>query len=118
MPGITQWQAQGFYAYFPARTSYPSILADFLTSAINPIGFSWLSSPACTGLPWLLRIIRKAQCFLEGSLCDDIMYGCAGDRAFLKKFRSTLPAFLAVVRDSRGDAAEVLHFLRDSASRE
>jgi hypothetical protein len=46
------------------------------------------------------------------------MYGCAGDRAFLKKFRSTLPAFLAVVRDTGGDAAEVLHFLRDSASRE
>ena len=77
-----------------------------------------LKSTEFDGLPWLLRIIRKAQCFLEGSLCDDIMYGCAGDRAFLKKFRSTLPAFLAVVRDSRGDAAEVLHFLRDSASRE
>ncbi|MFM8716670.1 MAG: hypothetical protein ACKOF3_07805 [Spartobacteria bacterium] len=25
------------------------------------------------GVAWLPRIIRKAQCFLEGSLCDDIM---------------------------------------------
>ncbi|MEI8294787.1 MAG: hypothetical protein WCG66_12540 [bacterium] len=43
------------------------------------------------GVAWLPRIIRKAQCFLEGSLSDDIMYGCAGDRAFLKKFHASLP---------------------------
>jgi glutamate/tyrosine decarboxylase-like PLP-dependent enzyme len=49
MPGITQWQGQGFFAYYPSRTSFPSILADFLTSAINPIGFSWVASPASTG---------------------------------------------------------------------
>ena len=36
-------------AYYPARTSYASILGDMLSSAINPIGFSWVSSPASTG---------------------------------------------------------------------
>jgi hypothetical protein len=64
------------------------------------------------GVPWLPRIIRKAQCFLEGSLCEDIMYGCAGDRSFLKKHNTTLPAFLALVRDTRGDPYQALHFLR------
>jgi hypothetical protein len=67
------------------------------------------------GVSWLPRIIRKAQCFLEGSLCDDIMYGCAGDRSFLKKFNATLPAFLAIVRDTHGDPAQVLRFLTDSS---
>jgi len=69
------------------------------------------------GVAWLPRIIRKAECFLEGSLCNDIMYGCAGDRSFLKKYNATLPAFLAVVRDNQGDPAEALRFLTDSRSR-
>ena len=69
------------------------------------------------GVSWLLRIIRKAQCFLEGSLCDDIMYGCAGDRSFLKKYNAALPSFLAVVRDTQGDPAKALRFLTDSRAR-
>lgn len=69
------------------------------------------------GVAWLPRIIRKAQCFLEGSLCDDIMYGCAGDRSFLKKYNATLPVFLAVVRDTQGDPAKALRFLTDSRAR-
>lgn len=67
------------------------------------------------GVAWLPRIIRKAQCFLEGSLCDDIMYGCAGDRSFLKKCNATLPSFLAVVRDTHGDPAQALRLLEGVA---
>ncbi len=70
------------------------------------------------GVSWLPRIIRKAQCFLEGSLCDDIMYGCSGDRAFLKKYNATLPSFLAVVRDTHGDPAQALRFLESSRAAE
>lgn len=75
-----------------------------------------LKSAEFQGVAWLPRIIRKAECFLEGSLCDDIMYGCAGDRSFLKKFNATLPAFLAVVRDSHGDPSEALRYLTKAAS--
>ena len=63
------------------------------------------------GVAWLPRIIRKAQCFLEGSLSADIMYGCAGDRAFLKEHGATLPDFLIAVRDSGGDPDNALEFL-------
>jgi hypothetical protein len=66
------------------------------------------------GIPWLLRIIRKAQCFLSGCLCPDIMYGCAGDRAFLAKHGVSLPDFLAQVRDSDGDPARMAAFLRSA----
>ena len=74
-----------------------------------------LKSAEFEGVSWLPRIIRKAQCFLEGSLCDDIMYGCAGDRSFLKKYNATLPSFLAVVRDTHGDPAQALRFLTDAS---
>ena len=69
------------------------------------------------GITWLPRIIRKAQCFLEGSLSADIMYGCAGDRAFLKEYGATLPDFLIMVRDTGGDADKALEFLAAAKSR-
>ena len=31
MPGITHWQSPNFFAYFPANSSYPSVLAEMLT---------------------------------------------------------------------------------------
>ncbi|MFM8982715.1 MAG: hypothetical protein ACKOLA_07380, partial [Spartobacteria bacterium] len=66
------------------------------------------------GIAWLPRVIRKAECFLSGCLCPDIMYGCAGDRAFLAKHGATLPNFLAQVRDADGDPARVAAFLRSA----
>ena len=64
------------------------------------------------GIAWLPRIIRKGQCFLSGCLCPDIMYGCAGDRAFLAKHHVSLLDFLGKVRDTEGDPASMAAFLR------
>jgi hypothetical protein len=64
------------------------------------------------GIAWLPRIIKKAQCFLNGCLCPEIMYGCAGDRSFLASHKKTLPDFLAKVRDSGGDPAALAAYLR------
>jgi aromatic-L-amino-acid decarboxylase len=50
IPGITHWQHPNYHAYFPANTSLPAILADFLISTLNPICFSWITSPAATEL--------------------------------------------------------------------
>ena len=63
------------------------------------------------GIAWLPRIIRKAQCFLSGCLCPEIMYGCGGDRAFLAKYKVSLPDFLAEVRDTDGDPNRMAAFL-------
>jgi len=57
------------------------------------------------GIPWLPRIFAKARCFLEGSLCPEVMYGCSGDRRFLADHHLTLPGFLALVRDAPDPAA-------------
>lgn len=68
------------------------------------------------GIAWLPRIIRKAQCFLTGCLCPEIMYGCAGDRGFLAAQGVSLPDFLAQVRDTKGDPARLAAFLRSGKS--
>jgi hypothetical protein len=64
------------------------------------------------GIPWLPRIIAKATCFLKGGLCHDIMYGCGGDRRFLKAHDIHPADFLRAVWASGGDHAKVLAYLR------
>jgi len=60
------------------------------------------------GIPWLPRIVTKAQAFLEGSLSDDFMYGCGGDREFLRKFNIHAADFLRLVWACHGDPVKVL----------
>ncbi|GLV39593.1 Histidine decarboxylase [Carabus blaptoides fortunei] len=70
MPGITHWQNPHMHAYFPALTSFPSMLGDMLADAINCLGFTWASSPACTELEtivmnWLGKMIGLPEDFLH-----------------------------------------------------
>ncbi|KAI5704119.1 hypothetical protein M8J75_002175 [Diaphorina citri] len=72
MPGITHWQSPQFNAYFPTGSSYPSIVGDMLSGAFGLIGFSWLSSPACTELEvlvmnWLGKALGLPEEFLNCS---------------------------------------------------
>lgn len=50
MPGITHWQSPNFYAYFPANSSYPSILGEMLTATLGVQGMVWETSPAAAEL--------------------------------------------------------------------
>ncbi|MBN2610893.1 MAG: aspartate aminotransferase family protein [Bacteroidales bacterium] len=50
MPGITHWQHPGFFAYFPANTSFPSILGEMLTAALGAQCMKWETSPAAAEL--------------------------------------------------------------------
>ncbi|MBL6444743.1 aminotransferase class V-fold PLP-dependent enzyme [Fulvivirga sp. 29W222] len=50
MPGITHWQSPNFYAYFPANTSFPSLLGDMLASALGSQCMIWDTSPAAAEL--------------------------------------------------------------------
>jgi hypothetical protein len=63
------------------------------------------------GIPWLPRIIKKATCFLEGALCHDIMYGCGGDRHFLREHRLHPADFLKAVWSAKGDDQRTLRFI-------
>jgi aromatic-L-amino-acid/L-tryptophan decarboxylase len=50
LPGITHWQSPGFFAYFPANSSYPSVLAEMLTAAMGAQCMVWETSPAAAEL--------------------------------------------------------------------
>jgi aromatic-L-amino-acid decarboxylase len=50
LPGITHWQSPNFFAYFPANSSYPSILGEMLTAALGAQCMIWETSPAATEL--------------------------------------------------------------------
>ena len=87
---MTHWQSPHFHAYYPAANSYPSMVADILSDAINCVGFSWvniymnffsyledkcgccqIASPACTELEvvvmdWLAKILDLPEMFMSG----------------------------------------------------
>jgi aromatic-L-amino-acid decarboxylase len=48
VPGLTHWQHPSFFAYFPANSTYPAVLADLLSSGLGVNGMLWATSPACT----------------------------------------------------------------------
>ncbi|MBL0940770.1 MAG: amino acid decarboxylase [Gemmatimonadaceae bacterium] len=62
LPGITHWNHPGFFAYFANSGSYPGILAELLTAALNANGMLWITSPAVTELEqvtlnWLRQLM-------------------------------------------------------------
>jgi aromatic-L-amino-acid decarboxylase len=62
LPGITHWQHPSFFAYFPANSSPPSLLAEMLTATLGAQCMLWQTSPAATEmetrmLEWLRQMI-------------------------------------------------------------
>ncbi len=73
---------------------------------------SMASLPAKTakvdGIAWLPRLIVKARLKLRGEMPADLMYGCGGDRPFLRQMKMDLPGFLTLVRDAGTDDARIV----------
>ena len=68
MPGVTHWQSPGFFAYFPANASGPSILAELVSAGLGVQGMLWSTSPACTELEthmldWVAQMLALPQAF-------------------------------------------------------
>lgn len=62
MPGLTHWQHPRFFAYFPANSSPPSVLAEMLTATVGAQCMLWQTSPAATEMEtrvtdWLRQMI-------------------------------------------------------------
>ncbi|MCK5838738.1 MAG: aminotransferase class I/II-fold pyridoxal phosphate-dependent enzyme, partial [Bacteroidales bacterium] len=74
MPGMTHWQSPNFFAYFPANSSYPSILAEMLTATLGAQCMIWETSPAAAELEervmkWIRQMINLPVDF-EGVIQD------------------------------------------------
>ena len=68
LPGITHWQHPRFFAYFPANSSPPSVLAEMLTATLGAQCMLWQTSPAATEMEtrmmqWLASMIDLPKKF-------------------------------------------------------
>jgi len=99
LPGITHWSHPRFFAYFPANSSLPAVLADLVASGLGAQCMSWQTSPAATELEevmmdWLRQMVGLPQNFV-GALQDTastatlVALICARERA--GKLSSTRP---------------------------
>lgn len=67
------------------------------------------------GHAWLPRILAKARAKLRGELDPEIMYGCGGDRLFLRRHDIHPADFLRVVWAAGSDDSKVVDFINASA---
>ncbi|MFJ8578750.1 pyridoxal-dependent decarboxylase [Micromonospora sp. NPDC093277] len=68
VPRLTHWQHPGFFGYFPANTSGPSVLGDLVSSGLGVQGMLWSTGPACTELEtvmldWLAELLDLPERF-------------------------------------------------------
>src|SRR3954447_1693953 len=68
LPGVTHWQHPGFFGYFPANTSRPSVLGDLVSAGLGVQGMSWVTSPAATELEqhvldWFAELLGLPESF-------------------------------------------------------
>jgi aromatic-L-amino-acid decarboxylase len=74
VPGMTHWQHPMFMGYFPANSSYASVLAEMLTATLGAQCMSWETSPAAAELEgrvmnWLRDWLGLPDAF-EGVIQD------------------------------------------------
>ncbi|RBY79443.1 aspartate aminotransferase family protein [Blastococcus sp. TF02-09] len=72
VPGLTHWQHPGFFGYFPANTSGPSVLGDLVSAGLGVQGMSWVTSPAATELEqhvmdWFAELLGLPESFRSSS---------------------------------------------------
>jgi aromatic-L-amino-acid decarboxylase len=68
LPGMTHWQHPRFFAYFPANSSPPSVVAETITATLAAQCMLWQTSPAATELEtrvldWLRGMIGLPDAF-------------------------------------------------------
>ena len=66
MPGIAHWQSPGWFAFFPANSSPPSVLGELAAAGLGVQGMLWATSPACTEvesqvMDWLVDLMGLPQ---------------------------------------------------------
>jgi hypothetical protein len=65
------------------------------------------------GIAWLPRIIEKARVKLRGEMPPDLMYGCGGDRPFLRSVNVELAEFLRLVWICGDDNRRIIEYVKD-----
>ena len=69
------------------------------------------------GIPWLPRLIKKAEAKLRGEMSADFMFDCAGDRGFFREHHLHPADFLRHVWAAHGDEQKVVAYVREAKTR-
>ena len=101
LPGVTHWQHPSFFAYFPANSSYSSILGEIAASGLGVNGMSWATSPAATEVEtvvvdWMAELLGLPASFRTGGPGGGVIQGSASE--------ATLAAILAARERATGGA--------------
>jgi aromatic-L-amino-acid decarboxylase len=99
LPGLTHWQHPGFFGYFPANTSGPSVLGDLVSSGLGVQGMLWATSPAATEvetvmLDWLAGLLGLPEKFRSTGAGGGVIQDSASS--------ATLVATLAALHRASG----------------
>ncbi len=86
LPGLTHWQSPNFFAFFPANTSFPSILGELLAAGLGVQGMLWATSPACTELEthvldWVADLLDLPTAFRSTSTGGGVIQDTASSAA-------------------------------------
>ena len=86
VPGTTHWQHPGWYAYFPANGSGPSILGELVAAGLGVQGMLWSTGPVCTELEthvidWLVDLLALPSHFRSDGTGGGVIQHSASDAA-------------------------------------
>jgi aromatic-L-amino-acid decarboxylase len=84
MPGVTHWQSPNWFAYFPANSSPPSVLAELASAGLGVQGMLWSTSPAVTEieskvLDWLVDLMGLPEGWKSGGPGGGVIQMSASD---------------------------------------
>ena len=99
------------------RSYFLDVMHGKPSGRIVPMSALPAKSAEVDGIAWLPRLIEKARAKLRGEMNPDLMYGCAGDRPFLRSHNMTLPQFLQLVWDKGDDDRAIVDALKNAARR-
>jgi aromatic-L-amino-acid/L-tryptophan decarboxylase len=100
VPATPGWQHPGWFAYFPANTSGPSILGDLVSAGLGTQGMLWSTGPALTEvethvLDWLVDLLGLPDRFRSDGPGGGVIQDSASS--------ATLCALLAARYRAAGD---------------
>ena len=99
------------------RRYFLEVMGGKPTGRVVPMGTLPAKSDQVDGIAWLPRLIAKARIKLRGEMEPDLMYGCGGDRPFLREHRMTLPEFLQLVWDKGDDDRAIVDAVKKAVGK-
>ncbi|KAL8671631.1 MAG: hypothetical protein Q9168_003882 [Polycauliona sp. 1 TL-2023] len=81
---MTHWNSPNFLAFFPAPTSYPSMLGELYSAALTTSAFNWDCAPAVTELEtimmdWVARMLNLPESYLSTSTGGGVIQGTTSE---------------------------------------